>query len=118
MVDNPAALRSERVNIVDELRPWHPVGSMKERVDLDVGQIEPLCECTGERRLARAAASGDENALHRLMARVVPGAAEADGDVHGDLAERVGAGHLAAYQLLDRVALPRRNLEHELVVHL
>src|SRR3954470_2190315 len=53
-----------------------------------------------------------------LVAGVVPGAAEPDRDVHGHLAERVGAGHLGAYQLLDRVALPRRDLEHQLVVHL
>ena len=53
----------------------------------------------------------------RSVSGVVPAAAGADRHVegHGELG---GPAHLAADDLLERVALPRRDLEDELVVHL
>ena len=56
-------------------------------------------------------------AAPRLMAGVVPGAADADGDVELD-GQPVGPAHLGPDQRLDRLPLPRRDLEHQLVVHL
>src|SRR5437660_9961624 len=54
---------------------------------------------------------------YRSVAGVVPGPTKADGDVERDV-ERVGSAHLPADQILDRLALPHRHLENELVVHL
>ena len=51
------------------------------------------------------------------VAGVVPGAADADGDVELD-GQPVGPAHLGPDQRLDRLPLPRRDLEHQLVVHL
>src|SRR3954454_18982042 len=58
-----------------------------------------------------SAARVERPSVRALVAGVVPGSAEADRDVHRHFAERVGAGHLAAYQLFDGVSLPRRDLE-------
>src|SRR4051794_25857388 len=52
------------------------------------------------------------------VAGVVPSRADSDRDVERHIAERVGAGHLLPHDLLDLLSLARRDLEHQLVVHL
>src|SRR5689334_5150337 len=48
---------------------------------------------------------------------ISPTVAETDGHVEGDV-QLVRRAHLASYELFDCACLARRDLEHELVVHL
>src|SRR5581483_6406710 len=82
----------------------------------NAGQGPDLSAFPGAMTPANADKSG--GAAKRLVGGVVPGLAETDGHVHRDVAELVGRAHLATYQLLDCLALPRRHFQHELVVNL
>ena len=69
----------------------------------------------GSVRRARAAEPG--RVPRALVRRRVPAPAVADADLERHV-ERVGAAHLVADQLLERVPLTLSNLEQQLVVHL
>ena len=61
---HPALAGRHRPDVVEELRPRLPAGTVEQRVQLGVGQPAPAGEFRGERRLAGSGRTRDQDALH------------------------------------------------------